>query len=444
MHAAFAEVDITPPLGTRKIGWLKLLVADRVLDPLFARVAIIASAGTQIAFVQLDTLCVRWTQTTDIRRRIEERYGFPGGNIMVAATHNHAGPAVATVGDVERDDAYVETLVTKVVETFGRALEGLVEAELGFGSGFEFNVAHNRRVIMRDGTVRTHGRFSDPLALCLEGPIDPEVAVMAARRKDVGAKQSASPLLGIVVNFACHPTHYGSNGTLSAGYPGALAAEMKSRGCPVTLFLNGASGNLHTSDPTRNGADKSSDEVGKILADDVSKVLEKIEFRSVGAKQIASLLLGASSRTVQLPFRKITEDEIRGTAKGAQRFVDPAIYDRTIPALVEQIRRRGTQPAEVQVLAIDEYAYVGIPAEYFVEHGLRIKEQAHPRRALVVTHANGMVGYVPHKEAFLRGGYETTFGVGSKLAPEAGDLLADAAIELVSTTTARSPAFRRF
>jgi hypothetical protein len=42
-----------------------------------------------------------------------------------------------------------------------------------------------------------------------------------------------------------------------------------------------------------------------------------------------------------------------------------------------------------------------------------------------------MVGYVPHKEAFLRGGYETTFGYRSKLAPEAGDLLADCAIELL-------------
>jgi hypothetical protein len=50
----------------------------------------------------------------------------------------------------------------------------------------------------------------------------------------------------------------------------------------------------------------------------------------------------------------------------------------------------------------------------------------------VVGHANGMVGYVPHKEAFPRGGYETTFGVGSRLAPEAGDILADCAIDLVT------------
>ena len=42
-----------------------------------------------------------------------------------------------------------------------------------------------------------------------------------------------------------------------------------------------------------------------------------------------------------------------------------------------------------------------------------------------------MVGYAPTREAFERGGYETTFGPTSHLAPEAGDLLADTAIQLV-------------
>ena len=35
------------------------------------------------------------------------------------------------------------------------------------------------------------------------------------------------------------------------------------------------------------------------------------------------------------------------------------------------------------------------------------------------------------KEAFERGGYETTFALSSRLAPEAGDILADAAISLI-------------
>jgi len=146
--------------------------------------------------------------------------------------------------------------------------------------------------------------------------------------------------------------------------------------------------------------------------------------------------LRCAAETVQLPFRQLTEDELNGTKRGAQRFIDPAIYERAIPRLIERMRRMGTEPAEVQVISIDEYAFAGIPAEYFVQLGLRIKEQCYPRHALVVAHANGMVGYVPHKEAFLRGGYETTFGGGSRLAPEAGDMLADRAIELI----ARGPA----
>jgi len=101
---------------------------------------------------------------------------------------------------------------------------------------------------------------------------------------------------------------------------------------------------------------------------------------------------------------------------------------------LERIKERGTQPAEVQTLGIGNVRYVSIPAEYFVEHGLRIKEETHPRHTLVVGHANGMVGYVPTSQAFRRGGYETTFGFGYRMAPEAGDLLADAAIGLINGT----------
>ncbi len=414
----FAETEITPPVGTMKIGWKKVIVSDRVLDPLFARAVIMESSGQRAVFIQLDTLSIRWTQVSDIRRKISERFDFPGEKVMVAATHNHAGPAVANCGDVQRDDDYIQTLVEKIVSMFGMAFDNMQEAEVGFGSCFEFNVAYNRRVIMRDGTVRTHGRFTDPDALCMEGPIDPEIFVLAARNKSGG-------LLGSIVNFACHPAHHGGGTELSGGFPGVLAGIMKSRGCPITLFLNGASGNLHTSDPTRGGVDLTKEEAGKILADDVSGILERMDFKS-------EVKLDSRSRTINLPFRKVTQEEIEGRIRGAQRFIDSVIYDREMPRLMERIRRMGTQPAEVQVISIDEYAFAGIPAEYFVQLGLRIKEECHPIHALVVGQANGMVGYVPHLGAFLRGGYETTLSSSSRLAPEAGDMLADCAIELIS------------
>ena len=420
LRAGFAEVAITPPLGTHKIGWIRDIVVDEIADPLFARIAVIESGAGAVAFVQLDTLCIRWTQTDDIRRRVEASYGFPGGGIMVAATHNHAGPAVAHCGDVRRDDGYVETMVGNVIECFGRALDNMQEVAIGFASVAEWNISHNRRVVMRDGTASTHGAFRYPEALYVEGPIDPEVAVVAARA-------AGGHLVGAIVNFACHPTDHGGDSIASGGFPAALAREMKGRGCPVTLFLNGASGNICSGDPCR-GVELSLEQMGKVLATDVCNAVSGMSFAP-------ELALGARSRTIQLPYRKVTPEEIGGTIRGAQRFVDPAAYDRGMPALLKRIRERKTQPAEVQVLSLGDWVFTAVPAEYFVQLGLRIKESAYPRHALVVSCANGMVGYVPHKEAFARGGYETTLTQGTSLAPEAGDLLAEVALQLIEGTS---------
>ncbi|MBN2494883.1 MAG: hypothetical protein JXR96_09865 [Deltaproteobacteria bacterium] len=417
LKAGFAQADITPPVGTHKIGWLRDLVSDRVLDPLHASCAVLTGGEQGIGFIQLDTLSVRWTTVQDIRQRISEHFGFPGGNVLVAATHNHAGPAVANVGDVRRDDAYVETMVEATVEAFGRALADREDAQVGFGRAFDFDIGHNRRVVMRDGTVKTHATFDDPEALFIEGPIDPEVAVMAARAKD-------GHMLGVVVNFACHPTHHGGDGCLTAGFPGALACDMAAAGCPATVFLNGASGNITDVDPSRGGTRMEPDQIGRILANHVTKLLPNLTYRD-------DLCLSCRRAMVELPFRDPGDEEIAGTIRGAQRFVDPTVYDRVIPKVIERTRRMGTQPAEVQAIFVGDRAFVGIPAEYFVEHGLRIKEEGWPLHTLVVSCANGMVGYVPHADAFRRGGYETTFTGSSRLAPEAGDILADCAIDLV-------------
>lgn len=418
MKAGFAEIDITPPIGTHKIGWIIDIISDQVLDPLFARAAAFESDGRAVGFIGLDTLSIRWTTTQEIRRRISERFGFPGENVMVAASHNHAGPVTCHCFTVKRDEAYLEMLIERCVDAFGQALQGMQPAEIGFGNTFEWEVAHNRRVVMRDGTTRCHGTFADPDALCLEGPIDPEVAVLAARVTN-GA------LLGCIVNFTCHPTHHGGDTSFSGGFPAALAREMKTRGCPVTVFLNGASGNIHHGDPVQNGGGMDYPQIGAKLAEDAASVLASMAFTG-------EMSLDASKATVQLPYRTITDAEVNGTARGAQRFIDPKLYDTFMPNLLERIRIRGTQPAEVQALSIGDVSFVSMPAEYFVELGLRIKLESHPRHALVVGHANGMVGYLPTKEAFTRGGYETTFSPGHRMAPEAGDLLANTAITLIN------------
>ena len=138
-----------------------------------------------------------------------------------------------------------------------------------------------------------------------------------------------------------------------------------------------------------------------------------------------------ASETLELPFRTVTEEDIKGTRRGTQRYGPDELYERAVPGLLAKMRQRGAKRAEVQGLFLDELAMVGVPGELFVEYGLHVIESAWPTQAAVVGYANGMVGYVPTREAFERGGYETTFAGSSLLAPEAGDMLAEAAISIV-------------
>ena len=414
-RAGFAETDITPPLGTPRQGWNSRMVGESVLDPLYARAAAFEIGGERVALVVLDTALISAEDTAVLREKVRADHGLPPSRLMVAATHNHSGPAMIHEG-LPRDEAYIRTMLGRAADAVGRAIASLEDAELGVGSAFEWAVAYNRRVVMRDGTVTTHGSFKDPKALAFEGPIDPEVGVLAARRRD-------GTLLGALVNFACHPGHHGGDPLFSAGYPGVVARVLKARGVPVTLFLQGAAGNIATSDP-RGLVRHSMTEMGTLLATAAAKALDE-------ARWTRPSRLAARATTLELPFRAVTEEDLRGTRPGTQRLGEKGYYERKIPELLEDMKRRKTASAEVQVFRLDDVALAAQPSESFVEHGLCIKQRTWPVRTFVVAYANGMVGYLPTEEAFERGGYECTFGPPSCLAPDAGRRLADAAIKLL-------------
>src|SRR6185503_5518039 len=150
--------------------------------------------------------------------------------------------------------------------------------------------------------------------------------------------------------------------------------------------------------------------VGSTLAARALRLEAGLAYRDLTAPSPRSI-------AVELPFREPGADEIACTIPGAERFVDPAIYERWIPSILEKIRREKNQAAEVQAIDLGDLVLVGLPGEVFARLGLEIKEGLHPRHAVVVGAANGMVGYVPYREAYARGGYEVTFGPSSWLGP---------------------------
>jgi hypothetical protein len=83
-------------------------------------------------------------------------------------------------------------------------------------------------------------------------------------------------------------------------------------------------------------------------------------------------------------------------------------------------------PLEVQGIRINDALFVAVPAEVFVEIGLRLKQTA-SHTLFIVGIANGYIGYLPTQEAHEVGGYEV---VSSKCRPEAASKLIENVLDL--------------
>jgi hypothetical protein len=110
-------------------------------------------------------------------------------------------------------------------------------------------------------------------------------------------------------------------------------------------------------------------------------------------------------------------------------------FARGTLGLWEWQRRAGgrelVEEVEAQAIALGDVAFVGYPAEYFVEFGLKTKALSPFPDTFVAELANGWHGYVPTQEAFDHGGYETRLGDASRLVPEAGDRLCEVGVDLL-------------
>src|SRR5438094_483960 len=121
VRAAAVEMDITPPtLPIEKPGWIVKILAERVDDPLFAKIIVLESAGSRVALVSLDVLSIRWPDVQRIRESAAAA-GVAKEHVLVAATHTHTGPAVSSPGMARRDEKYVDFMIERIGECFRRA-----------------------------------------------------------------------------------------------------------------------------------------------------------------------------------------------------------------------------------------------------------------------------------------------------------------------------------
>ncbi len=425
-------VRITPPPGAPMAGYYYHRGAEGVHDDLWAKALVIEADGQRAALVACDLIGLPGAIVEEARRILEKDPGIPPAFAMFSATHAHTGPLLvqdrmtrAPEGEMLRlATAYSRELPEKLAECVRLAAARMQPARLSAGRGRQEDLAFNRRFLMKDGSVGWNPGKGNPNAVRPIGPTDPEVPVVLLESPD------GKPLAGCV-NFALHldtvgGTHY------SADYPFTLSRLLQeSLGDGFfTLFTIGCAGNLNHIDIRWARPQKGNTEaarIGTLLAAEVLRAWKK-------AEPLEAAVLKAARSTVSLPLAEIRPEELAWARQVTPKFGKPGaapFLDLVRAFRITEIDDRRGRPvdAEVQAIALGpDIAWLGLPGEIFTELGLAIKAASPFRFTLISELTNDSIGYVPNRKAYEEGAYEV---VSSRLAPGAGEMLADAAVRLL-------------
>ncbi len=452
MRIGLSEVNITPELGLPMAGMLQPPRAQGVQWPLYGRTMVLDGGGRLAAIVSLDLLLLMASTVAELRRAITAGTEIEPADVMIACTHTHRGPYTAALMDEEPNYGYLDLLRQRLVEGMAQALAARQPARLKVGRIDAPGWTLNRRPLYRGDQVGTHGPTWVPEFLRNEGPEDNELQALLAEGADGRA-------LGGLVNYACHTTVMGQEPVYSADYAGALTEALAARHGGIFAFLQGAAGNLSAYDLSREGpirevGPEHNARMGRALADKACDAL-------AAGRYLEGERVRVEHRILAVPQRRPTRKEVelaRWYLEKAPPDLDQGeftrrmygheytFYDnsaavqewfaRETIGMWEWQRRAGTrelvEDVEIQVIAVDDVAFVGYPAEYFTEFGLRTKAESPFARTFVVELANGWHGYVPTQEAFAHGGYEARLGYQSRLVPEAGNRMCEAGLGLLA------------
>ncbi len=432
MQAGFARIDITPRGPIRMEGMLRAHDSTGVHDPIFAK-AFVLSNGTKpadaFALVALDICGVSAKFSRTVRTLIEKKSGIPVDRIVVAAKHNHSGPATQEAKN-KNEDEYIQELINKVVTVVEDAVRRLEPASIGCASGREDTISHYRRLLADDGHVVMNWepwpaeRIVRPL-----GVIDPELGVFKVVSAD-----GKNRLLGVLFNHAGHPNVMsGDNYLICPDYPGRAEVLLEKKFGGVAIFFNGAQGTMDI-DGLRDRDWAGVDRVGGALAEAVTGILPAI------APQ-ATVRLRSGVCRYTIPARKISAAEkawaeaIVKQTGGAVKPVADGVGDDFKANLFLKLWKVQDRAIDMEqtCLAVDDTVLLSFPGELFTEIGQRIKMASPFRHTYILGLANSSVGYVPTREAIPQGGYEP---LTRRMDDNAAEIIVDQSLALLRSVKA--------
>ena len=432
LSAGAAVANISPKDSQFLFGYPHVeRYSTGVHDPLLTSALYLSDGFTEVMFIANDIIFIPKAAAMRVRRRIERATSIPASNIMVTATHTHSGPMTVDCLSNEADPAvpqtdpeYVRLMEDAIVEAAATARNRTETAQLGLAVAREAGIGTNRR---------------DP-----SGPADPEVPVLVVRSVD-GRRNIAA-----MVVCSMHPTVLHEDSTLVSGdFPAATRQYLQQNplgpDCPL-LYHTGPCGNQSTRHVVKANTFAEAERLGVTLGKAIEKVLPHIPFTSGARLRCYRDFLdlpGRSFPPVQEAEQRLRQAQERfkqlrrsGAPRQEVRTAECDWFGAEEGLTLAKASRDGRLatayalclPAEVQIIQIGPWVFVGWPGEVFVEYSLKLK--ANSEDTFVISLANGeLQGYIVTPEAAAEGGYEASNAL---FGPESGKTLVDKTLEMLT------------
>lgn len=418
---AAADKEIITPAGQIPLAGFapKRLALERQGD-LYARCFVIeCPTGERVAFVTLDLIGFIRYDVLEVRREIRKRGIIDPNSLIIASTHQHAGPDMIgmwgrsalplapNIAGSGRDENYIAGVREKIIALVERTISKLEKAELSVieadGEGYSKNIHLLKEVS----------------GLSSSGGLDTSLVTLVARGEH--------GTIATLTNFGVHPETFKSNQQiLSADFPGAFVNKMEKEFGGTALFANGLLGAMvscRTKLVFRKENPTAADRANALGGGLVERINNKAS--SENKLDYSDRYLRIRKKIVTLPLENLLFQE--GMKTGI------------IPNNSDILTDENEVMTEVGIVDIGNVRILLVPGEMQPTLGLKIKKMTGAK--MIIGLANDEIGYIIPTEDFYKFGiedpkdgpvdlykYERTMSLG----PETGDRIYQAFEELLT------------
>lgn len=385
LKIASFSADISPEIGANICGYAPGQKSCEKHDPLEACGLLLDDGNRTALLVSFDLLGLDGFYLRELRGKCAKILGTKEELVFFTCTHTHEGPeSVRRLNLPESIDAqyiasFEERFLAAVREV---ATKPRMEVKTLYHS-VQVDENRNRRYVTADN----HGSFmphQPTLSRICDGYADKELGLLWFKNAaNVAWTPGGDGPDYVIGNYAAHALAAHSPGLggirISADYPGFYREYLKRETGSASMLIGGAAGNL-----VPRG-----DELGMAEAKRMGEHLAKMSIRSIieanrGQSRfvVADPKLGGKIVKFSAPMRSKYRNKVQHE------------YDGDVITL------------EVQMLAIGDFAFVGMPGEASTEIGSEVKWHSPFRRTWIANLSTGFAGYISPANAFVQGGYE--------------------------------------